>query len=319
MRDGPKDFRRRRHRFAAPQSTGKCVRPGAVALSTFLTLDNHGPLSSAYLFALLDPPLKDRTGYLKRLRDYYHEDNAPHGGQYLEKPWQQTQTADFRQQTVVYANKLSAWRLLADAGLIEERPANQLHEKQNFWHQHMIACITASIELACRAQGLRFIPKREVLQGKNLSIEVPITFEGERYEGPLRPDSVFAIEYPDGIRTHFFLEADRETEGVNVNNLKARSYRRKLLQYRRLIGGGIYKDFLGTAEGALVLHVTTDAAHMRTIIASLMKITEGKGNTTNLFECAPNFGRFPVITPPTMMFGNECWIRAGHPPMNILE
>ncbi len=314
-----RDALNRRYRFAEPQSTGKRIYPGDTGLDVFQHLDDHGPLSNEWLFLLMQPGLKSSESLVKRMCDFYNEATAPLGGQYVYKPWQQRETDSWKNQPIVYANTVRAWRFLEAAGRVDPRPANAWHEIEDFWHEYMIACITASIELACRKAGLTFLSRRKILGTRPLSIDVPITVDGEYYSGPLRPDSVFAVEWPNGGRRYFFLEADRDTEGVDLKSLKVKSYRRKLLQYREMIQQGIYKDFLGIEKGGvLCLHVTTQEPHMQTIIKSLTNITDGKGNNYNLFKHDPSFGRRPSIEKPTLDFGDTPWLRAVKEPINIL-
>lgn len=319
MSDKTRDSLNRRFRFADPQPTGVKVYPGETGLEIFQYLDDHGPLSTEWLASLAKDVITNPQFLVKRMCTFYNEDNAPCGGQYVYKPWQQQNTGTWKKQPLVYANTLRAWRYLESKERLEPRLANYWREIEDFWHEYMISCITASIRLACREAGLKFITRRDIIGNRPLSVSVPITFEGEKYNKPLRPDELFAIEWPSGGRRYFFLEADRDTEGVESKSLKNASYRRKLLQYKELIQGGLYKDLLGIEKGAvLCLHVTTSESHMHTIINALTKITEGKGNNYNLFKSAPQFGRYPYIDKPTLDFGMTDWIRSVREPMNIL-
>jgi hypothetical protein len=322
MRSDTRDTLNRRKRFAPPQPTGEPVFPREVGLETFRALDD-GPLSIDQLFTWLNIHigLQNRIGYGLRLRKFYNEDNAPHGGQYVYKPWGQKETEYPSYQALVYANTIRAWRYMEVAGVSEHRPSERFHEIDDFWHAYMVSSILFSIKLACKEKGLRYIPRREIVGSKALSIKAPITFEDKYYDGFLQPDGVFAVEYPGGGRRYFFLEADRDSEGVDLTDLTKKSYRRKLLQYNEVLRGKLYKEFLGIeAAPVRVLHVTTNEAHMQTMIKSLLKITKDAGSPSHCFRLDPHFSlRRPEIPKPSAAHGNELWRRAGREPINILD
>lgn len=91
----------RRHR-EHPVSTGKRVTPQPRDLLWFQKLHEHGPLSSTYLHAFSQHLARNEKRARDRLTDLFNESNAPHGGAYLARPWQQFQTLDARYQNLVY-------------------------------------------------------------------------------------------------------------------------------------------------------------------------------------------------------------------------
>ena len=91
----------RRYR-ASPVSTGKCIRPSDRDLLLFEKLHRHGPLSTPYLVAYSRLLRKSVTRAKDRLTDLFNEDDTPHNGTYLDRPWQQFETLDARQNDLVY-------------------------------------------------------------------------------------------------------------------------------------------------------------------------------------------------------------------------
>lgn len=93
------------------------------------------------------------------------------------------------------------------------------------------------------------------------------------------------------------------------------------MQYRRLIGEHLYMDFLGLDKRApvVVLHVTTNQAHMQTMIKSMLKITNDKGNNYNWFRFDDAFGPKPYIPAPSPTYGFDLWQRAGREPLALIE
>jgi hypothetical protein len=220
------------------QPTGKRVTPDEREIIWFQKLWEHGPLPQKYLYAYTRH-LTPSPGVVKnRLGDLYHEDNTPHGGAYLERPTQQNSVIT-KYQDAVYEDDAAAELLLKERGLIPRTSFPS--KKTNYHHRFMAACITSSIELACRDAGLTFTPSEELLKrAPTGELKVPLTIAhgGHISHTPLIPDAYFGIRYGDrGART-FVLESDRENEPIVRNNLDQTSYLRKILQYRQLIETG---------------------------------------------------------------------------------
>ena len=324
MQSASTDTLSRRLRFGR-QSTGRHIAPTPADILTFAVLDRHGPLPSTYIHAFTKELRQSEARTKDRLGHLYHEIDTAHGGPYLERPWQQWQTMNARYQPAVSENTVFAEQVLRENGLLIE--AGQTAERAQYAHRFMIACITASIELAIKATpGLRFIPQSEVLaRSPNQTLEIPCSISytnprtGKRQalEKPLIPDGVFGIEYEGSGFRFFMLEADRNHEPVRRADLGETSYLRKVLQYREVIEKGLYKQHFGMKAGMLVLNVTTNFQHMHNIIELVEELTGGKGSPYLLFKTAPQFGRHLRIPPVMTELLQTPWHRGVFEPLCI--
>ncbi len=324
MKAVSRDAINRRNRYAPPQTTGKRVTPQPRDVEIFRLLDRHGPLPTRYLYHLTKHIARDETGLCKRLCDLYNEHNTPHGGPYLARPAKQFDAYEARYQLLVYDNGANAHQVLETQGFLAKAPRPR--EQMQFHHRFMVSCLLASIEIACQESGLRFIHEGEILaDSPNKHLEIPCaishtfrTGKTDYYDRPLIPDGIFGIEYADGKRLYFLLEADRDQEPTTRTTFEQTSYLRKLLQYREVVGQGIYKEFFGIDTGMVVLHVTTNAPHMKGIIEVMTEISGGRGSNYQLFKTASDFGDpFRVRGPMTDIL-TAPWHRAVSPPMYLL-
>ena len=309
--------RRRRDR---PQSTGKRITPQPRDLLWMQKLHEHGPLSSSFLHAFSEHLAGNEKRSRDRLTDLFNEDNTTHGGAYLTRPWQQFQTLDARYQDLVY-----------DLG----RPAEQVLKAQNLWHetggpsgpwthQFMVAAITASIELATLADpNLSYIPQHAILSRAKTTLRCKVPFAnpvtGDEEISDLIPDAVFGLEYRQGGKTSFrffAVEADRATEPTRATKFNRKSHLRNFLQYREFVGGGLYRDHLKLTSGLLVLNVTTGEATMANMLKLASELSPS-GNSYQLFQCHPAFGRqFKPPKPLSTLLAGP-WLRAGRDAFRI--
>jgi hypothetical protein len=111
----------------------------------FEKLHRHGPLSTRYLVAYSQLLRKSATRAKDRLTDLFNEDDTPHNGTYLDRPWQQFETLDARQNDLVYDLTPQSIRVLKAQGLWSD---DAPHPGGSWKHTYMTAAITASIELA---------------------------------------------------------------------------------------------------------------------------------------------------------------------------
>lgn len=193
-------------------------------------------------------------------------------------------------------------------------------------HRVMVSSITASIELATFGTTTRYIPQHEVLDQLGASLRVPVTIRNDQLardeQHHLIPDAMFGLEYDnDGKKSYIFyvVEADRGTEPLKVKNLARKSYRRSIQQYRKLIGGKLYKTHFGLNSGLLVLNVTTSIERMQNLIDLVAETSELGGNTYMLFQASPLFGTYfkPPKPIPELLTGP--WHRAGHPAFTLIK
>jgi hypothetical protein len=301
------------------QPSGIRVTPGAREIVWFQKLWQHGPLPTGYLYAFTKDTTPSLDTVKQRLKDLYHEDNTPHGGAYLERPPQQNSVIT-KYQDAVYECDAAAELLLKERGLIAHTSFPS--KKTNYHHRFMEACLTASIELACKDAGLTFDTGEWLLtraRGGDLKVPLTISHNGHTSQTPLISDAYFGIRYGNGKARAFLLEADRENEPVVRNNLDQTSYLRKILQYRQLIETGRYKEHFGLRGGMLVLTITTSYAHMESIIALVMKLTNGRGLPYMLFKVVPNFADKLIVPPVLSELLTTPWRRAGHPDIDISQ
>jgi hypothetical protein len=306
-------------------STGRRIAPTEADVLTFEVLHRHGPLPSTFIHQFTKHVRQSEGRTKERLGHLYHEDNTPHGGPYLERPWQQWQTMNARYQPAVSEVTPFAEQVLKEHGLLAEEFKPQAGVQ--YAHRFMVACITASIELATKQDStLRFISEQEVLaRSPNKTLEIPCSISytnprtGKRsaLEKPLIPDALFGIEYGQGSYRFFMLEADRDHEPIRRADLQETSYLRKVLQYREVIEKGLYKRHFGMTAGMLVLNVTTNFQHMRNIIELVSDITNGKGSPYLLFKTMPQFGKYLTVPPVSHELLTAPWLRSFFDPLHI--
>ncbi|RWQ58829.1 replication-relaxation family protein [Mesorhizobium sp.] len=303
--------RRRRDR---PQSTDKRVTPQDRDLLWFQKIHEHGPLSSTYLHAFSRHIARNEKRARDRLTDLFNESRTPHGGAYLGRPWQQFQTFDARYQDLVYD--------LTDASEAALREHCLWHDSSRghtgpWTHRYMVACITASIELATFDDPtLVYIPQHVILERAGASLRYPVPClnppTGKTEVKDLIPDALFGLEYQKDGKSYyrfFVVEADRGTEPSRTQTFNRKSHLRNFLQYREYVGRGLYRDHLKLTAPLLVLNVTTNERAM----ANMMRLAQslsGQGNYL-LFRTAEQFGRYfkPSKTMPELM--DEPWARTG--------
>ena len=317
---------KRRLRYTR-QSTGKRVELTERDLAWFAMLRRHGPLPSSYLLDFTRHLCRNETRALERLGDLYHESNTPHGGPYLSRPSQQW-TALSKFQRTVYEIAPAAEQALHEQDMLAATEAPRISGL--YPHRFMVACITASINLAARATGsLRFIPQDEILaRSPNRTTAIPccVSYDNPRtgkrqvLEKPLVPDALFGIEYATSagrLYRFFMVEADRNHEPVVRADLRETSYLRKVLQYREVIGNGIYRKHFGMKSPLLLLTVTTNARHMSNIQEMAGRIFGSEGCAFLLFTTTAEFGDDLCVPDPLTRLLHDPWHRTGLPPLRL--
>ncbi len=299
-----------------PISTGKRVTPTERDVLLFEKIHRHGPLSTKYLVAYSQLLRKSANRAKDRLTDLFNEDDTPHNGTYLSRPWQQFETLDARQNDLAYALTPQSIQVLKDQGLWSDYAPNT---SGSWKHTYMTACITASIELATlETEHVRYIFQDEILSRTGSAFSFPVQVNGT--EKHLIPDAIFGLEYTsEGKRYYrfFLVEADRATEPGKTRNFDRKSYGRTIMQYREFVGKGMYKEALGLSAGLLVLNVTTSEVRHRNLLELTKELSESSGNNYLLFQYAPEFGRY--FRPPGILHDlfTTSWERAGREPFSI--
>ena len=310
--------RRRRDRR---QSTGKRVTPQPRDLLWFQKLHEHGPLSSVYLHAFSKHLARSEKRARDRLTDLYNEDHTPHRGPYLDRPWQQFRTFDARYQSLVYDLTPAGERALKQVGLWTDYAGSHSGPWQ---HRFMVACITASIEIATLGDpNLNFIPQHAILEKAEAQLRYPVPFtdwkSGREVRSDLIPDALYGLEYLNGGRKSyrfFLVEADRATEPSRASKFNRKSHLRHFLQYREYVGRGLYKEHLKLTAGMLVLNVTSSERTMNNMMKLLAEIAPN-GNTYQLFQAVEAFAGY--FKPPDVLSGlvSDVWARTQFPSIGL--
>ena len=293
-----------RRRRTSAISTGKRITPQPADLIWFGKLLEHGPLPSSYLLAFTRHLRQSDKRATERLTDLFNEAETRHGGRYLERPPQQFRTLDSRYNQLVYDLAAPALKALREAG---ETPEGIARPGGPWLHRFMVACVTASVELATLQRAdLSYIAQHRILARAGAELRCPVAIEypaaGRPITRDLIPDAILGLEYKTeaGSRFRFFVvECDRATEPAMSANFNRKSWQRSLLQYREYIGAKRYREHLKLTAPLLVLNVTTDAKRQ----AKMLQIAEdhagSDGVSYQLFQVVDDFG--PVFRPPSPM------------------
>ncbi|GLQ33864.1 hypothetical protein GCM10007939_01470 [Amylibacter marinus] len=210
-----KDSLGRRSRMK-PQSTGKRIRLTERDLLWMQKIHEHGPLSTREILAFSEEGGQNKGRAQNRLTDLFNEENNTHGKPYLTRPEQQFMHIDARYNQIIYGLSKAGEKALKEAGLWSD----WVHKAGGpFWHQRMVAQITAEIEIDCRRSTDRnYIQGWKVLERAQTRLRCPVTFKdpttGKTLTKTLIPDQIYGIEYltEDGPRYKFWvLEAERGT------------------------------------------------------------------------------------------------------------
>lgn len=313
-----KDKLGRRLRYSGRQSTGAFVKCTPADIEgVFKPLQRHGILPSNYLFEFRKALTNtvNRNEFQRRLKNFYNEENTAHGGPYLDRPTAQAASPYADWQFLSYTLDTAAHRAL-EAADARHTYASQA-DKGWYGHQHMTACITASIELAALKCGLAYGDQESILthaRCPETTRKLPRPIElhlGERtlydmttgraktVRTSIIPDQLFKIVYPDNIK-FFVLEADRATEDYETVYEKLRRWAYAITHDRHRLQWG--------TPSLIILIVTTSEHRMRRYMEKLARITDDTGPF--LFKALPAFqGAWKV---PSVMYDlvDAPWHRA---------
>lgn len=311
----------RRNR-ATPRSTGKRITLQPADRIWLAKLAAHGPLPSSFLLAYTRHLRRSDKRATERLTDLFNEAETRHGGRCLDRPPQQFRTLDSRYNQLVYDLAAPARDALRESS---DLPDHIARPSGPWLHRFMVACVTASIELATLARNdLAFIPQHRILARAETDLRCPVRIidptTGRTTSKALIPDAVFGLEYrtPGGKRFRFFaVECDRATEPATTSNINRKSWLRNLMQYRDYVGCGRYRDHLRLTAPLLVLTVTTDPTRLERLRTLTEKEAGPDGVAYLLFQLWSAFG--PVFRPlvPNRSLLVALWQRAGRVPFRI--
>lgn len=299
-------------------STGKRIELTPRDLEIFKLLARYRYLRSTYIHAFVGG---NRTKLIERLGNLYHE------GGYLDRPKQQWETINARYLPVAYELGEAAKHVLAEHGFDSPRRDNG---GRQYRHEIMVCETVASIELRARAMpGVRFIPWEEILASPKMpattrmserpnavairaSYHDPRTKSSSEFDGTLVPDAIFGLEYDNAGQKSFrffALEADRNSEPAMRREVYQSSYARKVAQYAEVVGQAIYRARWGLPN-LLVLTVTTNERHMRSLLELVAQRVPDDGRGQFLFRTMPDISSGKCSTN-IRDFLSMPWQRAG--------
>ena len=311
------DALQRRNRYR-PSSTGKRVTLKDRDLQWLVLIARHGPLPSHFLHAATAASFPNTKAARMRLTDLVSETNTLHGGAYLERPPMQRGIENARNRSLIYDLSDKGWLAL---GL---RRADIVRANGPFRHQVMVACVTASIEIACMARddvdyipADRFLPDADCL-GIDLMIANLVSGNQERHR--LVPDQLFALAYHSQQGTTYrayCVEGDRATEPITSPSLARKSYLKSYLQYRTLVSTGLYQDRFGLKCPLMVLNVMSNQGRAQRF-QELVQRHSANGNAYMLFRTIPEFAESTAPSNVLNDLLSAPWERADQPPISLL-
>lgn len=274
---------------ARPKDAPKNLTLTEADFAIFAAINRHGPLPSNFLYELTKHLRKGRTRLLNRLTEFYNGDS---GGPYLRRPEQQFAGYYSRYQHVVYDLAPRAKTALAEQGRLARYSPKKT---EHFLHQLMQACVGASLELACKEKGLRYISREEILthgrcpeSTRAQANPLAIPLFGMGAQKAITPDDLFGIEYPGKGFRFFAVEIDRNTESIERKDPSQNTFGKKIMGYLSLLGRRTFLDHWGVPN-LHVLTVTTNANHALNLI-DFVKRQQDKNGKFFLFQSEPTFG-----------------------------
>lgn len=289
-----KDTLNRRIRFAPPQSRGQRIELTERDLLVFEALHRHGPLPTHYLFEFVRPHSKDYTAFQQRLTKLFN--GTASTPPLLTRPQQQHASFHARYQSLIYDVAPFALSVLSERGRLTLAPART----DPFLHRFMNACVGASIELAVRADGHRYLAEHDLFtHGGKGEMAIPVG------NGVLVPDRLFGIDYSGKYR-FFAVEVDRNTESLKRRDLTQTSFAQKVETYARIIESRSYRSHWGLPH-LNVMFVTTNATHMTNMLRHLEGFPLAKHF---LFKAKTEFGANWCVPPVLSDLHSEPWKRA---------
>lgn len=236
----------------------------------FEVIDRHGPLPTGYLYAFTCHLRRDFSHLQNRLTELYNGDLAGRKlGGWLARPPQQFANFEARYQHLVHS---LTPRALAELGE-RERFSRFSCARGHFVHQLMTACVGASLELAARAQGNRYIPREEIFAHANClaakqsarPLAIPL---GGADRNAIIPDDLFGYQYADGRYRFFAMEIDRHTESIVRSGDMRGTISAKVAAYQEILGRMLYREWWGVPN-LTVLTVTTSRRHADNMLQHL--------------------------------------------------
>jgi hypothetical protein len=324
--DATTNTQRRNSRWSRDPVTGPTgapvvVHPTERDIEIFKLLVRFRYLPSDYVHAFVggnEKALSHRLNLLSRKPNLY-----------LARPHQQRQNADANYRHLIYELDERGSRVLRERGL---SLLPKTHHR-NFFHELMVAQVTASIELGTKENSaIRLITWPQILASKNIpaatrdavspaSIRVSYAIRGVS-----RSDEIIADARPFGLERTiegkpsylFFpgIEADCGTEPIDAGDTDRSSIVKKFAAYLAIAEQGIHRSHFGFPN-FFVPFITTTAARISTMMELLARITAGRGSKILLFKTFPSFTSPERPPAPSGHMLTEPWQRVGFPPLSL--
>jgi len=276
-------------------------------LAVLRSIADYGMLTTSFARAL--HPDYSADGLIRFLEDGFHE-NSVHGGPYLDRP---KFLGENLYVEIIHSLTKHGQQAVIDSGhpigAIIGGGAWKVHELQ-------LVGIVASIEIACKANGLRFISQREILakapqqtqDSKDpLQMRFTMKIKGDDRQQKLNPDALFAIGYPDGFIC-YMLEHERSRKTML-------DFQKKIERYKAMYAQRVYKSHFDLPN-CVSLFVTPDEKYMMRMIERAK--TVGLTNPC-LFQCQPSLADAHRPPKPMPELLTTPWTRPSGVPFSLLE
>lgn len=289
------DTLQRRIRFAPPQPVDKYIDLSDTDIALFEAIHRHGPLPSHYLRAFTTRT--NVNAFADRLTKLY---NGTQQGGYLSRPPQQFESFRARYQQIVYDLNTHSEKVLRERGKLSP----YIKRGDPFVHRLMGACVGASIQLACKAKGITYIPRHDILSRHDKVMELPLSHTAPQKS--LVPDELFGLDYGGSYR-FFACEWDRGTEPIRRKALDQTDFGKKIACYLEVMRARTFKEVWGTPN-LMTLIVTTNETRAKSLREEV-QVLDPKLAQRFLFKVVDNFAS-PWRMPPVLIDILEPWTRA---------
>ncbi len=276
-------------------------------LAVLRSIADYGMLTTSLARAL--HPDYSQDGLFRFLEDGYHE-TSMHGGPYLDR-------LKFLGESL-YVEMIHTLTKYGTQAVIDSGYSVGSIIGGGAWkvHELQLIGIVASIEIACKANGLRFISQREILakapqqtqDSKDpLQMRFTIKIKGDDRQQKLNPDALFGIGYLDGF-IFYLLEHERSRKTML-------DFQKKIERYKAMYAQQVYKTHFGLPN-CVSLFVTPDEKYMTRMIE---RATDANLLNPCLFQCQPILAdaHRPPKPMPSILIAP--WTRASGIPFSLLE
>lgn len=269
-------------------------------LKLISAVGRHRFLRSTHLTMLL--PHRSPQTVIRRLAELYHAG-------YLDRPRAQINYhAQSGSAPIVYALGNKGAEVVAEVEhmpppVVDWTDKNREAKRPYIEHALLLADLMVPLETAStRDKSIKVIDAATLAatlpeatrRAKNpWVLSARHTHRGRSYLIPVVPDAVFALEFVDGRRSYFYVEADRATMPISRSDISQSSYRRKLLGYLAAHKSKQYITHLGFTN-LRVLNITTSVARTVSMRDAVCNIMGGRGsglflfiNNRSLVKCTP--------------------------------